>query len=455
MVVLLLLSYNSYSQTQEAQPKVTRILFVLDASASMQNTWGERKKITSAKHILMEIIDSLKELEDVYFALRVYGHQSPASMKDCKDTKREVGFGSGGITAATIRDKLNNLKPKGTTPIAYSLQMAAGDFPTNVNSRNIIILITDGIEACDEDPCAASLALQRKSIFLKPFIIGLGVGDKGNKEFDCIGSFFNAENEAAFRSIFRNIISKILNQTTAQVLLLDEEGNPTETDINMTFYDNFSGLFRYDFYHTFDDRGLSDTLYLDPVNQYDILVHTLPPVEKKGVDLIPTTHNIINIDVPQGYLKLTVQGITAFKNIHNKIKCLVRLSGDYKTLNVQDFGVTEKYITGKYDIEILSLPRIIKRDVEISQSSTTTIQIEVPGLLHLSKTGIGYGAIFVVEGNKMKKIYELNSKTGNEIIALQPGHYRAVFRPKNSKRMKYSVDKTFTIKSGDSVTIKL
>jgi Ca-activated chloride channel family protein len=30
--------------------------------------------------------------------------------------------------------------------------------------RNVIILITDGIEACDEDPCAVSRALMAKGM---------------------------------------------------------------------------------------------------------------------------------------------------------------------------------------------------------------------------------------------------------------------------------------------------
>ena len=46
------------------------------------------------------------------------------------------------------------IRAKGTTPIAKSLEEAAADFPID-NSRNIVILITDGKEECGMDPCVA------------------------------------------------------------------------------------------------------------------------------------------------------------------------------------------------------------------------------------------------------------------------------------------------------------
>ena len=109
-------------------------------------------------------------------ALRMYGHQSPVPPQDCNDTKLEVPFAEG--NASKIRQELRYVVPKGTTPIAHSLEMGGGDFPPDCdNCRNIIILITDGVEACDGDACAVSLELQRKGIILKPFVIGIGIDE--------------------------------------------------------------------------------------------------------------------------------------------------------------------------------------------------------------------------------------------------------------------------------------
>ena len=54
-----------------------------------------------------------------------------------------------------IKHKLNYIQAKGSSPIAYSLEKGANDF-INSKSRNIVILITDGKEECQMDPCAVS-----------------------------------------------------------------------------------------------------------------------------------------------------------------------------------------------------------------------------------------------------------------------------------------------------------
>ena len=38
---------------------------------------------------------------------------------------------------------------------------------------------------------------------------------------------------------------------------------------------------------------------------------------------------------------------------------------------------------------------------------------------------------------------------------MQPGNYRAVYRPKNTKQSVYTINKKFTIKSGSSKKIIL
>ena len=93
-----------------------------------------------------------------------------------------------------MKSALKSLKPKGTTPIASTLEKAGDDFlkcPTN-DCRNIIILITDGIEECNGDPCAVSMALQKKGIILKPFVIGIGLDLEFRESFECMGSFYDA-----------------------------------------------------------------------------------------------------------------------------------------------------------------------------------------------------------------------------------------------------------------------
>ena len=55
----------------------TRILFILDASNSMNAEWGKKTRIELAKEHLNKSIEGLRGVPNLEIALRVYGHQSP------------------------------------------------------------------------------------------------------------------------------------------------------------------------------------------------------------------------------------------------------------------------------------------------------------------------------------------------------------------------------------------
>ena len=434
----------------EQPPPLTRILFIFDASQSMFGRWQSDTKISIAQKLLSNMLDSLKNVKNLELALRVYGHQKNFPPQDCNDTKLEVPFEKDNISK--ISQRLRSIVPRGTTPIAFSLEKSADDFPSCPSCRNIVILITDGIEECGGDPCAVSMLLQKRGIILKPFIIGIGKNFK--ESFDCVGTYFDATSEAEFNKALNVVISQALNSTTAQVNLLDTEGKPTETNVNMTFYDNFSGLIKYNFVHTINNRGLPDTIVIDPLAKYDLVVHTIPPVSLENIKLTPGKHTIIAVDAPQGYLKLKLMGNSMTQNVKN-LNCIIRKKGTMPTLNIQYFNQTEKYIIGNYDLEILSLPRLYINDVQIKQSYTTTIEIPIPGIAIITKSVEGYGSLYVIEDNKMRWIYNLSEKEPLESIVLQPGKYRVVFRGKYSTRTLTTIDKEFKIESGTTTSVNL
>ncbi len=433
------------------KPPETRILFIFDASQSMAGTWQKETKIAIARRVLIHIIDSLEQVPNVKMALRIYGHQSPVPPQNCNDTKLEVPFASG--NAPLIRQKLRYLVPKGTTPIAHSLELGGGDFPPDVeNCRNIIILITDGVEACEGDACAVSQDLQRKGIILKPFVIGIGIDENFEQTFNCIGNYYNAAKEEKLGEIMDVVISQALNATTAQINLLDEGGNPTESNVNCTFYDSNSGKIYYNFIHTLNHRGLPDTLVLDHLPVYRMRVHTLPPVDVNNIKLLPGKHTIIAADVPQGSLILKVSDPVQYRGV----EFIVRKAGDMKTLNMQKMYAEEKYLVGKYDIEIPVLPRIYLKDVDIKQSHTTTVEIARPGLVTLLRSSVGYGSLYLRVSNLQEDwIYNLDNTVKNETLQLQPGKYRVVFRALNARQTLYTVSKTFEVRSGSSEVVQL
>lgn len=447
LLFTLLLVRESFGQKKE---ETTRILFVFDGSQSMYGRWGNESKLDIAARLLNQLVDSLKDYSNLQLALRAYGHQDPVvqGSRNCQDTKLEVPFGTD--NHELIKEKLNSIRPKGTTLIAYSLQKSANDFTPCDNCKNIIILITDGIEECDGDPCLVSMNLQKQKVILKPFVIGMGLDKSVIEQFNCVGNFYDVTSKEEFRNVLGVVISQAMNTTSVQVNLLDKTGNPTETDVGMTFFDQHTGEVKYHFIHAINHRGVPDTLPIDPLGQYRLKIHTVPPVEKDSIVLQAGIHNIIAVDAPQGSLILKTIGNNEYKDL----KAIVRKDNSMNTLAVQDFDQNEKYIVGRYDIEVLTLPRMIIEDVEILQSHETKVEIPGSGILTVSFQATGIAELYVLKGKNKELIYRFNQSTTRQNLILQPGTYEIAYRSMNSKSSIYTKTSVFEIVTGQSAQVK-
>lgn len=451
LLCLLLFTPVLLSAQDKGQPQLTRILFVMDCSNSMNAFWGNEPKIDAARAVLLKALPPIENALNVELALRLYGHQSriEPGKQDCDDTKLEVPFAPHNGDA--IRNKMKAVRCLGTTPIARSLEKAAGDFPDNT-SRNIIILITDGIEACDEDPCAVSRALQAKGIILKPFVIGIGIEDAGKYSLKCVGNYYDAGSPEMFDRVLKVVIDQALNATTTQLLLLTDDSKPTETDVPVTFYDQRTGEDRYDFVHTMALNGEPDTLHIDPVFTYRIVAHTVPPSVKENVAIEPGVHNVIALVAGQGRLELKIEGaVTA----EQPVACIVRKHGETATVNAQPMNTSQLYRTGSYDLEVLTLPRLYIPDVVIKQSGVTPVSIPRSGVLNVITTAPGPGAIFKKNGNELEWVVDLDRRLDRNQFKLLPGDYRVIYRRGDARETAFSVVKDCTVVSGRANNIEL
>ncbi|MGQ9846366.1 MAG: vWA domain-containing protein [Bacteroidales bacterium] len=435
----------SYVVNCQNNVSLTRILFVFDASQSMYSRWESDTRINIAKRMLTQMLDSLKNVDNVEFALRVYGHQKPVPPQDCSDTRLEVPFHKNNIDE--IKSVIQKIEPKGTTPIARSLEAAALDFPKSTPSRNIIILITDGVEACDGDPCAVSIELQKQGIILKPFVIGIGLDADFKKTFECVGNYFDASSEKQFKDVMGIVISQALNNTTLQVNLLDINENPTETDVPITFYDKKSGKIIYNFVHTLNNKGNPDTLVIDPLITYRMVAHTIPPISIDSIKLTPGKHTIVGTNAAQGFLTVKAN-MQYFKDI----KYLIRQKNKSTILHVANINEISKLLIGNYDLEILTLPRLYINDVNIRPNHTTTVQIPNPGIVTFMFDAPGIGSILLEKDNQLEWVINLDESTRQTFVLL-PGNYRVIWRSKNIKKTVHSIEKKFTIKSDTSIPI--
>lgn len=434
----------------EYSKEPTRILFVFDASKSMVNTVQGTTRMEGAKLLFFRFVDSLSKYPNYKFALRMYGHTVAYPPGDCNDTKLVVPFNAKNAINQ-IKLKIANASPTGITPIEHSLVEAANDFPDK-KARNIIILITDGIEECEGDPCRARQKLYEKGIVFKPFVIGIGLTPMQIKTFECVGEYHDFEDKTVFEDITETVKTMKKKKTSLQVNLNNLEGEPKETNVNMTFQEVDRGVYRYNFIHTLNKYDNPDTLYLDDFPTYKVKAHTIPPVESGAFKIVEGKHTTVAIDAPQG--GLSIKRPNGIYNKNQSVKYIVRHNGKMQTLHVQSINTWDKYIVGKYDIEVLTLPRTYFKNVEIKQSIDKEITLESAGLLLVKCLEAGDGCILKETDNRREWVTNLTDKT-KQTFYLQPGNYILEWRSKSLKGSIYTLEKKFTIVPDQPLTVEL
>lgn len=455
LIILLFFFFTFSAQAQNPtapapKPKKTRILFLLDGSGSMNAKWENSVRMNVAKGLLSKMVDSLKMHKNVEMALRVYGHQFPNKENNCTDSKLEVAFSPG--NSENIKKRIKAITAKGNTPITYSLEQSAKDFPADPNSRNVIIIITDGLESCKGDPCKASLALQKKRIFLRPFVIGIGATEDFQKQFECVGQYYNAADIKTFENVLEDVVTTALSSTTVSVELKDEQGKPVETNVNMTFINNLTDEPEYNYVHYLDQNGKTDILDIDALLNYDLVINTIPAIVEKNLKIKAGKHNVFSITAPQGYLNFRQDAPSAY----GTVTAIIRKNGSPNTLISVPYGTKQKLLAGKYDIELLTLPRYYLNDVTVKQGETNIVSYPMPGLLNITSELQGYGSIYTIDKDGSQKwIYNLPESNSKINLPLLPGKYRLVYRAKSARASKFTETKDFTIVSGKTFTLKL
>jgi von Willebrand factor type A domain len=175
------------------------IALILDASGSMNArlpSGGAR--IDAAKAAVAGFLGKLSP--DTRIAYRVYGHQSPTRDRNCKDTELVVGFGTASANRDAILGKTQAVKAQGYTPITYVIQLAAADIAKEPGER-VVVLVSDGKETCEGDPCAAAKALADADAKLVIHTIGFNVDAAARYQLQCIakvarGSYSDASGAA-------------------------------------------------------------------------------------------------------------------------------------------------------------------------------------------------------------------------------------------------------------------
>ncbi|MBU4384396.1 MAG: VWA domain-containing protein [Proteobacteria bacterium] len=179
--------------SQAAAPNYPEVVFILDASGSMWGQAGGKAKIAIAKEVMAQAVPGLPA--EVRLGLVAYGHRKKG---DCSDV--EVLVAPGSSDRAGLLNKVQALSPKGKTPIAGSLKQTAEMLKSKENETTIV-LVSDGMETCDADPCGVVKALKAGGIKFVLHVVGFDVDAKGKEQLTCLaqageGKYFSAGDAA-------------------------------------------------------------------------------------------------------------------------------------------------------------------------------------------------------------------------------------------------------------------
>ncbi len=181
-----------------------RAIIVLDASGSM---WGQvdgRPKVDFARETLRTVLQSVPSSTEL--GLMAYGHRDKGS---CADVELVVPPGEG--TASAIAQAADGMSFLGKTPLTSAVRQAA-EALRYTEEKSTVILITDGVESCEADPCALGRELESAGVDFTAHVVGFGLTAEEGMEVACLaentgGRYLQASDAAALEDALASTVA--------------------------------------------------------------------------------------------------------------------------------------------------------------------------------------------------------------------------------------------------------
>ncbi len=170
-----------------AQPPV---MLVLDASGSMWGQIGGRTKVEIARDAVGRLVGPWNP--DVPLGLVAYGHRQKG---DCGDIETLVAPGP--LDPAGYLGTVRGLNAKGMTPLSAAV-IEAAKVLRSTEQKATVILVSDGEETCNLDPCQVGRDLEAAGVDFTAHVIGFDVPNPQHQaQLRCLaettgGRYFNA-----------------------------------------------------------------------------------------------------------------------------------------------------------------------------------------------------------------------------------------------------------------------
>ena len=192
-----------------------RIMLVLDGSSSMwARVDGDVSKIEIARNAIGDLVDGWES--KMAFGITTYGHREEGN---CQDIETVLPITD--VDAKQVTEVVDAIMPRGKTPLAAALRQAAENVDYE-NSPAKILLISDGIENCGQDPCEVARELAAKAKDLSIDIIGFDMNNHQMGQLECIAINGNGK-------IVRSAIDDFTETMDDSMTAAMEEETPSAT----------------------------------------------------------------------------------------------------------------------------------------------------------------------------------------------------------------------------------
>ena len=192
MFILPAIAYQVYMPEDYTYEKNgDKLLFVVDFSNSMGEYLEHKTKSNQVKEMLKQILPQISS--DTKVGIRVYGHTCNIfAYNACRSSELLVPLENN--NSSKINSAISKLRPRGMTPITYSLKQSVNKDLKNFNGIKHIILLTDGGENCDESPCDYAIELMKKRRDIKIDVIAFNVHDSNDlDQLKCVADVTSAK----------------------------------------------------------------------------------------------------------------------------------------------------------------------------------------------------------------------------------------------------------------------
>ncbi len=278
-----------------AQPANDKVVLVLDGSNSM---WGQIEgvaKITIAKQVLVSMLDGWQP--ETAFGLVAYGHREEG---DCNDIETLVGLGP--FDGAVARSAVSGVTPRGKTPLTAAVRHAATLFArSGVTGR--IVLLTDGIETCEGDPCRLGEELAAQGVGLTVHIVGFDMIGQDVSPLRCLaevtgGSYRDASDADELAAALAHDVEGETAPRNVTMRGLDGDGDLLDRDVQWAIYGDGGA-------ESVANRIAPEAQFALPAGSYRVVASLGDVVIEKSFDVAAGENELVELIFAAGTVNLT------------------------------------------------------------------------------------------------------------------------------------------------------